>query len=31
VKYFLKDEPAPQSTRYFMITPNGDLRQIDPR
>lgn len=31
VKYFLKDEPTPQSNRYFMITPNGDLRQIDPR
>jgi uncharacterized protein YggE len=31
VKYFLKDDPAPQNNRYFMITPTGDLRHIDPR
>lgn len=30
VKYFLKDEVSPPKNRYFMITPNGDIRQIDP-
>ncbi len=31
VKYFLRNDPPPPGNRYFMITPGGDLRQIDPR
>jgi len=31
VKYFLREEAVPPGNRYFIVTPAGDLRQIDPR